>query len=85
VSDIHPGAEVLARLSRPDLLLTARAVLEHSGNISAAAAELHVHRTTLHYRLERIDALIGVDIRNGVSHADLLMAIRLDAYRRAAG
>ena len=38
VADVHPGAEVLARQARPDLMITARTVLDHGGDIARAAA-----------------------------------------------
>ena len=84
VADIHPGAEVLARQRRPDLMLTARTVLDHGGDIARAAAQLHIHRTTLYYRLERIEALTGVSLKAGPERDDLHMALRLEAFRRAA-
>jgi hypothetical protein len=82
VADVHPGADVLA--ARPDLLLTARTVLDNGGDVTATAAELHIHRTTLYYRLERIEALTGVNLRTSRHRDDLHMALRLAAYRRAA-
>jgi hypothetical protein len=84
VADIHPGAEVLARQARPDLMITARAVLDHGGDIARAAAALHIHRTTLYYRIERIEALTGVNLKTSQQRDDLHMALRLAAYRRAA-
>jgi hypothetical protein len=82
VADVHPGADVLA--TRPDLLLTARTVLDNGGDVAATAAELHIHRTTLYYRLERIEALTGVNLKTNRHRDDLHMALRLAAYRRAA-
>jgi hypothetical protein len=82
VAEVHPGADVLA--TRPDLLLTARTVLDNGGDVAATAAELHVHRTTLYYRLERIEALTGVNLKTSRQRDDLHMALRLAAYRRAA-
>jgi DNA-binding PucR family transcriptional regulator len=84
VADIHPGAEVLARQRRPDLMITARTVLDHGGDIARAAAQLHIHRTTLYYRLDRIEALTGVSLKSGPERDDLHMALRLEAFRRAS-
>jgi hypothetical protein len=84
VADIHPGAEVLARQARPDLMVTARTVLDHGGDIARAAAQLHIHRTTLYYRIERIEALTGVNLKTSPHRDDLHMALRLAAYRLAA-
>ena len=83
VADIHPGAGVLARQRRPDLMITARTVLDHGGDIAQAAARLHIHRTTLYYRLDRIEALTGVSLKTGSERDDLHMALRLEAFRLA--
>ena len=79
--DIHPGVRALAALPRADLLTTARVVLELGGDVARATAELHIHRTTLYYRLDRIEAVAGVDLKAGPDRGDLLMALRLAAYR----
>ena len=84
VADVHAGAEVLARRARPDLMITARTVLDHGGDIARAAAQLHIHRTTLYYRLERIEALTGVNLKTSPERDALLMALRLAAFRLAA-
>ena len=82
VAQLHPAAETLAALPRDDLLTTARTVLD-LGDVTAAAERLHLHRTTLYYRLDRIAELTGVDLRDGRSRTDLQLALWLDAYRRA--
>jgi len=84
VADIHPGAEVLARQGRPDLMITARTVLDHGGDIARAAAQLHIHRTTLYYRIDRIEVLTGVNLKTSPQRDDLYMALRLAAFRLAA-
>ena len=83
VSEIHPGAEVLASAPRTDLMATARVVLDLGGDVAAAAEALRVHRTTLYYRLDRIQELTGVDLRAGAGRTDLQLALWLAAYRRA--
>jgi hypothetical protein len=83
VAAVHPGADVLAGQPRSDLLLTARTLLDHGGDVAVTAAELHIHRTTLYYRIERIEALTGVNLKVGTGREDLLMALRLAAYRAA--
>jgi hypothetical protein len=85
VTAIHPGAEVLAANPRADLMTTARVVLDSGGDVAAAARLLHVHRTTLYYRIDRIKELIGVDLRSGADRCDLQFALWLAAYRRADG
>jgi PucR C-terminal helix-turn-helix domain len=85
VGDLHPGAETLLALPRRELAETARAVLDAGGDVARAAAALHVHRTTLYYRLDRIRALTGVDLKDGGDRDDLRAALRLAAFRAAAG
>ena len=53
------------------------------GALAAAAAALHVHRTTLYYRLARIRELIGTEVRTGEVGTALQLALWLDVYRRA--
>lgn len=83
VADVDPAAVVLRAHPRDDLLTTARVVLDRGGDVAAAAVALHVHRTTLYYRLDRIRDLTGVDLREGESGTRLQMALWLDAYRHA--
>ncbi len=78
---VHPGADVLRGRRRGDLLLTARCVLDHGGDVTRSAEELHIHRTTLYYRLDRIEALTGVNLRLADGRDDLHLALRLAAYR----
>lgn len=78
---VHPALDVLTAEPHADLLDTARAVTELGGDVAAAADQLHVHRTTLYYRLDRIVQLAGVDLRQGTARTDLQLALRLHAYR----
>ena len=80
--DLHPAAAVLRAQPRDELLTTARVVLDHGGDVALAATSLHVHRTTLYYRLDRIRELTGVDLRHGPDGIHLQLALWLDAYRR---
>lgn len=83
-ADIHPGADRLSELPRPDLSETARTTLELGGDVAKAAAVLHIHRTTLYYRLDRIAEITGVDVRTSPDRLDLQMALRLTAFRSVA-
>lgn len=81
--DLHPGAQVLTDAAREELMRTARVVLDHGGEVAPAAKELHVHRTTLYYRLDRITELTDVDLRSGPARTSLQLALWLAAYRAA--
>jgi hypothetical protein len=84
VAEVHPGAQALAAPGRADLLLTARALLDAGGDVARTAERLHIHRTTLYYRIERIEAVTGVNLKTGADRDDLHLALRLWAYRNAA-
>ena len=44
-------------------------------NVLQTSKELYVHRSTVFYRLERIQKLIGVDLENGKERLKLLISI----------
>lgn len=81
IEAVHPAAAILAGEPRADLLNTARTLVDNGGDVAAAAQSLHVHRTTLYYRLERIKELTGVDMFDGQSRTHLQLALWLSAYR----
>jgi DNA-binding PucR family transcriptional regulator len=64
--------------------VTARALLDAGGDVARTAERLHIHRTTLYYRIERIQAVTGVNLKTGAERDDLHLALRLWAYRNAA-
>jgi len=47
-----------------DMLRTIRSVLDCNLNMAEAARRLYIHRNTLMYRLDRIQAQTGLDLRN---------------------
>jgi hypothetical protein len=61
-----------------ELAATLRVVLDAGEDVSGAARTLHVHRSTLHRRLRRIEELTGADLGDGPTrlelHAGLLVA-----------
>jgi hypothetical protein len=82
-----PPAEALAAArGGAELLASAEAFLDAGADVSAAAAALHVHRATLHRRLERVGELTGLDLRDGDARLHLHLALRLRRLaRHAAG
>ncbi len=61
------------------LLETLEAFLECGGSLKDASERLFVHRNTLTYRLERIEAHTGLDLRDTQTQANLFVA--LQGYR----
>lgn len=58
-------------------LATLEAYLAHDLSITAAAQALHIHVNTLHYRLKRIEALTGLDLRSTEGIVTAALAVRL--------
>jgi DNA-binding PucR family transcriptional regulator len=48
-----------------------------AGNAHATAARLNLHRTSLYYRLQRIETLARTDLRNGTERLCLHLALKL--------
>jgi purine catabolism regulator len=71
-----------ARASSP-LLPTLRAYLNRGGNKARAAEELFVQRRTLYYRLDRLSAILGLDLGDVEIRQRLQLAVRShDLLRR---
>ncbi|MCO4253736.1 PucR family transcriptional regulator [Pseudarthrobacter cellobiosi] len=66
-----------------DLAHTAETFLDCAGDTGRAAKMLHVHRSTLYYRLERIEKVTGLDLSNGGDR--LILHLGLKAQRLVAG
>ena len=52
------------RTRRSDLVLTLKTYFAAGGNASEAADRLFLHRNSMLYRLERIQKLIGLDLKD---------------------
>lgn len=49
----------------------------HSKNISDSAKALNIHRNTLFYRLEKIEAIMGIDINNSNTYLHLHLSFKI--------
>lgn len=59
------------------LLSTLETYLDLAGNAHATAERLRLHRTTLYYRLQRVEQLAGTDLRDGGERLCLHLALKL--------
>lgn len=66
----------LAPRSRERLMQTLLAWLRHRGNIPGAAADLHVHRQTVRYRMGRLRELLGDALDDPDGRMELELALR---------
>lgn len=62
--------------SRERLQQTLLSWLRHRGSIPAAAAELHVHRQTVRYRLGRLRELLGAALDDPEQRLEIELALR---------
>jgi PucR-like helix-turn-helix protein len=56
---------------------TVRAFLDHAGSAPDTADALHVHRTTLYYRLERLREATDLDLDDGRTRLTVHLGLRL--------
>jgi PucR C-terminal helix-turn-helix domain len=91
--DAAIAAELLARrlaplaelppATRERLQRTLLAWLGHQGNIPPIAAELHIHRQTVRYRLGRLRELFGAALEDPQSRLEIELALRIAAREHA--
>ncbi|MFS0644093.1 helix-turn-helix domain-containing protein [Siminovitchia sp. 179-K 8D1 HS] len=60
-----------------DLIHTLRVYLQNNGNAKSTAEELFIHRSSLLYRLEKIESLLESDLSDAEVRFNLLMAFKL--------
>jgi hypothetical protein len=60
-----------------DLITTLEAYLGQAGDAQATTRILHLHRTSLYYRLNRIEEITGASLRNGEDRLRLHVAIKM--------
>ena len=83
---LHPGLRELLeqQSSSNSLLQTLHVFLSAAGDVKSASEELFIHRTSLYYRLRRIQDLTGLDLSNGddvlAAHLSLMIARQLGLF-----
>jgi hypothetical protein len=70
-------ARLLADPAASVLLPTLSAFLDCAGEAQRTAAQLRIHRTTLYYRLSRIEEISGLSLRDGRDRLLAHLALRL--------
>lgn len=85
----NPYYQKIRRLAEYDgghkgqLLKSLETYLDHGGALLEASEVLYVHRNTLLHRLERLETLLEVDLRDPLQRLNLFAAVK--AYRLHAG
>ena len=76
----NPQAPLLRRLLEErgaDLFNTLETYLDAGGNSVMTAELLHIHRSTVNYRLARIKAICDVDLSSASARLNLQIALKL--------
>lgn len=78
-ADLLPASLRVLREADPSgaLTHTLATYLDHAGNSPLTAEALHIHRTSLYYRLGRIKELTGADLADGRTRLDLQLGLAL--------
>jgi sugar diacid utilization regulator len=74
-----------AQESGPRLRDTLRTYLDEAGSAPRTARALHLHRTSLYYRLTQIQEITGMDLESGSDRLALHLQLRLDEITPPAG
>ncbi|HEV8274248.1 MAG TPA: helix-turn-helix domain-containing protein [Streptosporangiaceae bacterium] len=74
---ICPGVSVLLDERAKTYRQTVRCYLECAAQAQQAAAQLHIHRTTLYWRLARAAEMVPLDLRRGEDRLKLHVALAL--------
>lgn len=78
--NLHPGVQrLLDRHTAGDnaLLLTIETFLDNAGEVKRTSDQLHIHRTTLYYRLKRVEEITGLDLSTGDDRLALQLAFKI--------
>ena len=73
---LNPHVPVLRRL-QADLFHTLEVYLDEGGNTVQTARSLHIHRSTLNYRLDRIRDICACDLSDPATRINLQVALKL--------
>jgi len=76
--ELHPGLSLLldSPQHRP-LVETLEVYLDLAGNVAETAKQLRLHRTSLYYRLQRLESLAATDLHSGSERLMLHLSLKL--------
>jgi len=85
LSDISPAAEQLCGPGDPQQRLTIETYLDAGGQARTACERLHIHRTTLYYRLDNMPPVVRDALEDGMTRSTLHLALKLARLWEATG
>lgn len=75
---VHPGLHRLLRSPEAlPLIETLETYLDVAGNVQLTSKRLNLHRTSLYYRLQRVEELAGTDLKDGMERLALHFALKV--------
>jgi len=75
---LHSGLVKLLQEDREGVLLhTLESFLDNAGDVKSTAAALVIHRTSLYYRLGKIEQIAGVDLGNGDDRLAMHLGLKM--------
>ncbi|WP_125588967.1 PucR family transcriptional regulator [Companilactobacillus jidongensis] len=80
---VNPALQALQKydsVNDTELVPTLLSYLQQDGNLSRTASVLFIHRNTLHNRIERMEELTGIDLRDANTRFKLYCSFRLKEY-----
>jgi DNA-binding PucR family transcriptional regulator len=80
----HPGIRALYQADRANgtaYLQTLRNYLAHGRSIAAAAADMHIHRNTVSYRVEHCLRTCALDLNNSQNLLHMLLSLLILDYQ----
>lgn len=80
---ILPRALRIIDAEPEDTKLLIETYLNHAANVAKTADELHVHRTTIYYRLSRFQEVTGLDLDDGQARLLVHLWLRSRSFCRA--
>jgi sugar diacid utilization regulator len=80
-----PAAHALLHDPDPTRRQTVEVLLDAANHIREVCDTLHIHRTTLYYRLENMPEVVRNALGNGMQRSALHLALKLTRYWESAG
>lgn len=80
-----PAAHTLIHDPDPTRRQTVEVLLDTANHVRDVCETLHIHRTTLYYRLENMPAVVKEALDDGMRRSALHLALKLATYWESAG
>lgn len=76
-SSLDPRVTALLSSGDDEVVRTLETYLDLAGDAKATAAQLHLHRGTLYYRLDKAERIAGIDMSNGYDRLAVHLSLKL--------